>query len=175
MRYFAKTVLRTPFCICLDWVPHWELRTIHNYINYPLNFLSPGGGGGESATFSTFQKMYLKHAKGPAKQWCSIKHHIWSEYYSSTPSPSLDWMVVHPHGWERSLKQAKGCAQSGSILIGDAWSTKEYQNSPSSPSPMEWDASPPLGLGKLCQHNFGHNSIVGESSNAGTIAFFFSA
>ena len=44
---------------------------------------------------------------------------------------------------------------------------------PAPPSPMEWDASPPLGLGKLCQHNFGHNSIVGESSNAGTIAFFF--
>ena len=41
------------------------------------------------------------------------------------------------------------------------------------PLPMEWDASPPLGLGKLCQHNFGHNSIVRESSNAGTIAIFF--
>ena len=38
---------------------------------------------------------------------------------------------------------------------------------------MEWDASPPLRLGKLCQHNFGHNSIVEESSNAGTIAIFF--
>ena len=83
-------------------------------------------------------------------------------------------MVVHPHRWERSLKQAKGSAQLGSILIGDAWSTKEHQNSPPSPSPMEWDASPPLGLGKLCQHNFGHNCIVGESSNAGTIAIFFS-
>ena len=38
---------------------------------------------------------------------------------------------------------------------------------------MEWDASPPLGLGKLCQHNSGHNSIVRESSNAGTIVIFF--
>ena len=38
---------------------------------------------------------------------------------------------------------------------------------------MEWDASPPLGLGKLCQHNFGHNSIVRELSNASTIAIFF--
>ena len=45
---------------------------------------------------------------------------------------------------------------------------------PLPPPPMEWNASPPLGLGKLCQHNFGHNSIVGESNNGGTIAIFFS-
>ena len=48
-------------------------------INYPHNFLSPGagdvGGGGGwgvsklSGLFSTFQKMYLKQAKGPGKQW----------------------------------------------------------------------------------------------------------
>ena len=59
-------------------------------INYPLNFLSPGGGGegGESATFSIFQKMYLKQAKGPAKQWCSIKHHG-VNITNFTPTPSL--------------------------------------------------------------------------------------
>ena len=46
-------------------------------INYPHNFLSPGtgdfgGGWGVSklsGLFSTFQKMYLKQAKGPGKQW----------------------------------------------------------------------------------------------------------
>ena len=81
--------------------------------------MSPGEG--ESATFSTFQKMYLKQAKGPAKQWCSIKHHIWSEYYNSTPTPLslMDWMVVYSPGQERYLKQAKGPAQQELILIGE--------------------------------------------------------
>ena len=51
--------------------------------------------------------------------WRDVKHQERNNY-NSTPSPSLDWMVVHPHGWERSLKQAKGSAQLGSILIGDA-------------------------------------------------------
>ena len=85
-------------------------------INYPLNFLSAGGG--ESATFSTFQKMYLKQAKGPAKQWCSIKHH---GVNITTPPPLslMDWMVVYSPGQERYLKQAKGAAQQELILIGE--------------------------------------------------------
>ena len=74
MRYFAKSVLTTPFCICLDCCSTL-IGEDCTCINYPHNFLSPGvgdGGGGVSkfsCSFSTFQKMYLKQAKGPAKQW----------------------------------------------------------------------------------------------------------
>ena len=78
--------------------------------------MSPGGG--ESATFSIFQKMYLKQAKGPAKQWCSIKHH---GVNITTPPPLslMDWMVVYSPGQERYLKQAKEPAQQELILIGE--------------------------------------------------------
>ena len=87
-------------------------------INYPLNFLSPGGG--ESATFSIFQKMYLKQAKGPAKQWCSIKLH--GVNITTPPLPPLslmDWVVVYSPGQERYLKLAKGPTQQELILIGE--------------------------------------------------------
>ena len=50
--------------------------------------------------------------------WRDVKHQ--ERNITTPPPPTLDWMVVHPHGWERSLKQAKGSAQLGSILIGDA-------------------------------------------------------
>ena len=97
MRYFTKSVLTTPFCICLDWVGT-ILRTedyTYRYINYPLNFLSPGPGVGwgsaGSGSFLTFQKMYLKQAKGPAKQWCSIKHH--GVNITTPPPPPLSLMV----------------------------------------------------------------------------------
>ena len=82
--------------------------------------MSPGGGGGESATFSTLQKMYLKQAKGPAKQWCSIRHH--GVNITTPPPPPLslmDWMVVYSPGQERYLKQAKGATQQELILIGE--------------------------------------------------------
>ena len=77
-------------------------------------------GGGESATFSTFQKMYLKQAKGPAKQWCSIKHHgVNITTPPPPPLPLMDWMVVYSPGQERYLKQAKVPAQQELILIGE--------------------------------------------------------
>ena len=43
--------------------------------------------------------------------WRSVKQQE-KKYNDSTPSPSLDSMVVPYHGWERRyLKQAKGPAQ----------------------------------------------------------------
>ena len=64
--------------------------------------------------------MYLKQAKGPAKPWCSIKHH--GVNITTPPLPPLslmDWMVVNSPGQERYLKQAKVPAQQELILIGE--------------------------------------------------------
>ena len=88
--------------------------------------MSPGAGGKGggvsklSGSFSTSQKMYLKHAKGPEKQWCSIKHRGMN--ITTPPPPPLsimDWMVVYSPGQERYLKQAKWPAQQELILIGE--------------------------------------------------------
>ena len=45
---------------------------------------------------------------------------------------------------------------------------RSIRTHPLPPSPMEWDASPPLGLGKLCQHNFGHtvNDLINARSGS---------
>ena len=94
----------------------------YTFINYPLNFLSPGGISKLSGSFhfQHFKRctMDLKQAKGPAKQWCSIKHH---GVNITTPPPLslMDWMVVYSPGQERYLKQAKGPAQQVLILIGE--------------------------------------------------------
>ena len=95
--YFAKSVLTTPFCICLDWVGTTLRGEDYTCINYPLNFLSPGGGDNKlSGPFWTFQKMYLKQAKGPAKQWWSMKHHGVNLTTPPLPHlPLMEWMVVY--------------------------------------------------------------------------------
>ena len=64
--------------------------------------------------------MYLKQAKGPAKPWCSIKHHGVNITTSPLPPlPLMGWMVVYSPGQERYLKQTKGPAQEELILIGE--------------------------------------------------------
>ena len=110
--------------------------------------MSPGEG--ESATFSIFQKMYLKQAKGPAKPWCSIKHH---GVNITTPSPPplsiMDWMVVYSPGQERYLKEAKGPAQQELILIGEMRSIKKGILQ-LHPLPLRrLDGSPPPWMGEV--------------------------
>ena len=64
--------------------------------------------------------MYLKQAKGPAKQWCSIKHHgVNITTPPPPPLPLMDWLIVYSPGQERYLKQAKEPAQQELILIGE--------------------------------------------------------
>ena len=61
MRYFAKSVLTTPFCICLDCCSTL-IGEDCTCINYPHNFLSPGvgdGGGGGSASLV----VHFQHSK----------------------------------------------------------------------------------------------------------------
>ena len=137
MRYFPKSVLTTPFCFCLDWVPHWELRTVHVLIIHIIPWVP---GGGESATFSIFQKMYLKHGVNITTP-------------PPPPLPLMDWMVVYSPAQERYLKQAKGPAKQELILIGEMWSIKKgiLQLHPL-PLPR-LDGSPPPWMGEVLKTN----------------------
>ena len=149
MGYFAKSVLTTPFSICLDWAGTTLIGEDCTCINYPLKILLSRRVSKLSGSFSTFQKMYLKQAKGPAKQWWSMKHH--GVNITTPPPPSLplmDWMVVYSPGQERYLKQAKGAAQQELILIGEMWSIKKGILQ-LHPLPPRLDGSPPTWMGEV--------------------------
>ena len=137
MRYFAKSVLTTPFWICLDWVGSTLRGEDYTCINYPLKFLSLGGSTSLVVQFQHSKRCTYNKPKGlqsNGEAWstmeCMLQHLLHPRPPAPPPpTPSLDWKAVHSDGWGRYLKHAKGPAQFGIILIGEAWSTKEYQNS----------------------------------------------
>ena len=101
--------------------------------------------------------------------WRDVKH---QERNITTPPPSPPRLEGSPLTlMEEVLKTSQRVCTVREYLD---WRCMKHQGvSELTPSPLPHGMgcqNGMLALGKLCQHNFGHNSIVGVSSNAGTIA-----
>ena len=184
MRYFAKSVLTTPFWICLDWVGSTLRGEDYTCINYPLKFLSLGGSTSLVVQFQHSKRCTYNKPKGlqsNGEAWstmeCMLQHLLHPRPPAPPPPNSLPGLEGSTLWWMGEILKTRQRACAVRDYLD--WRSLKHQGvselHTSPPTPTEWDASLPQGLGTLCQHNFGHNSIVGGSSNAGITAICFSA